>query len=263
MKKFIQDNKKLLLSFLFLVILFPTVILVESPIGIIPTAIGETIISYGGAILGGFLTLYGVWWTIEVNKEKEREDKALQYRPVLQYDICENTHTHQQNGEINFWFDSEYFDNVNREYLPYMIRLENVGRGEIEEINFKICDEELIRASFGDYDKYKFLDKTYFLGNKYINFIPINGVVYIQIGIPKIKREYISKVLPRFSILLKGTLSIQHKGLLSERKYNQSLVFHLSINYNDSQYTCEFYNTSLNLKILSGEVKEEGEAKTP
>ncbi|HJA65383.1 MAG TPA: hypothetical protein H9955_03650 [Candidatus Mediterraneibacter cottocaccae] len=78
MNKFIRDNKKLLLSFLFIVILFPMVILVQSPVGTIPTAIGETIISYGGAILGGFLTLYGVWWTIEVNKEKEREDKALQ-----------------------------------------------------------------------------------------------------------------------------------------------------------------------------------------
>lgn len=263
MNKFIRDNKKLLLSFLFLVILFPMVILVQSPIGIIPTAIGETIISYGGAILGGFLTLYGVWWTIEVNKEKEREDKALQYRPVLQYDICEKTHTHQQNGEINFLFDREYFDNANPEYLPYMIRLENVGRGEIEEINFKMCDEELILASFEVYNKNKFLDKAYFLGNEYINFIPINGVVYIQVGIPKIKREYISKVSPRFSILLKGTLSIQHKGLLSEQKYNQSLVFHLSINYNGSQYTCEFYNTSLDLKILSSEVKEQGEAETP
>lgn len=263
MSKFILENKKILLWFLFIVILFPIVILVESPVGIISRAMGETIIGYGGAILGGFLTLYGVWWTIEVNKEKEREDKALQYRPVLQYDICETTHKHQQNGEINFLFASKYFDNTNPEYLPYMIKLENVGRGEIEEISFEICDKELIFTSFGQYDKNKFLDKTYFLGNEYINFIPINGFVYIQLGIPKIKREYISMVLPKFHILLKSTLSIRHKGLLSERKYNQSLLFHLSIKYNGSQYTSEFYNTSLDLKILSSEVKEQGEAETP
>lgn len=253
MNRFFKENRKMLAGFLIIAILFPAIILVKTPIGVIPSDTGELIVSYGGAILGGFLTLYGVWWTIETNKEKEREDRALQYRPMFQYDICQTEHKHQQNGEINFSFACEYFNNTDLKYLPYMIKLENIGRGEIEKIDFKICKKKLISASFGEFDKNKFLEMTSFLGNEYINFIPVNGTVYIQLGVPEIKKEYISEFRSSFWILLETTLDMNYKGLFSEKRYNQSLDFHLSITYDGVEYTCEFYNTSLDLKIVPGE----------
>ena len=94
MAKFFKENKKMLLLFLAIAIIFPIMILFPSPVGIIPYEIGLTIVGYGGSILGGFLTLYGVWWTIEDNKKQREEDQkrhdqerkedlANQYKPYL------------------------------------------------------------------------------------------------------------------------------------------------------------------------------------
>ena len=72
MHKFIKENKRMLLSFLILIILFPIIILTPSPIGIISKDIGLQIVGYGGSIFGGFLTLYGVWWTLDYQKNKDK-----------------------------------------------------------------------------------------------------------------------------------------------------------------------------------------------
>lgn len=79
MTKFFKENKKMLLLFLAIAIIFPIIILLPSPIGIIPYETGLTIVGYGGSILGGFLTLYGVWWTIEDNKRQREEE----IKPIL------------------------------------------------------------------------------------------------------------------------------------------------------------------------------------
>lgn len=83
MTKFFKENKKMLLRFLAIAIIFPIIILLPSPIGIIPYETGLTLIGYGGSILGGFLTLYGVWWTIEDNNKQRIEDFVIQYKPLL------------------------------------------------------------------------------------------------------------------------------------------------------------------------------------
>lgn len=78
MKDFFKENIKILTFFLLIATCFPIIILYPSCIGVIPYEIGLTIIGYGGAILGGFLTLYGVWWTIDdQNRKRLNETKPL------------------------------------------------------------------------------------------------------------------------------------------------------------------------------------------
>lgn len=94
MFNFFKENRKMLIVFLVIAIVFPIIILCPSPIGIIPYETGLTIVGYGGSILGGFLTLYGVWWTIKdleserkrTEKEKLQKIKAVD-RPIIDIEI--------------------------------------------------------------------------------------------------------------------------------------------------------------------------------
>ena len=47
------------------------------------TAFASTIITYAGSIIGGGITLAGVYITIAANNRQRREDLTLQYMPVL------------------------------------------------------------------------------------------------------------------------------------------------------------------------------------
>lgn len=134
MIKFIKENWKILLPFLIVAILFPIIILVPSPIGIIPKDVGLQIVGYVGSILGGFLTLYGVWWTIKEQKKdlleqqqrldnQRREDLAIQYKPLI---------------KISEW-DAHISTNLNKHTLSFSIK--NIGRGEANRLKIKFDDD--------------------------------------------------------------------------------------------------------------------------
>lgn len=100
--KFLKENWKMLAITTTVVILFPIIILTPSRYGTIPYDTGIAIVGYGGSILGGFLTLYGVWWTILEQKKdlkeqqkkldnQRRKDLAMQYRPILNCQVKEHT----------------------------------------------------------------------------------------------------------------------------------------------------------------------------
>ena len=48
--------------------------------------INDAQLGYAGAILGGSMTLIGVWWTIDSQEKKRLEDLAIQYMPILKID---------------------------------------------------------------------------------------------------------------------------------------------------------------------------------
>lgn len=98
-------------------------------IGFINEQNKETWINFFGAIIGGGLTLIGVWWTIkEQNKNlikqqeqldrQRREDLIIQYKPILV-------------------FSGNKIEDVNSEILYIDILFENKGRGEAIDINLK------------------------------------------------------------------------------------------------------------------------------
>ena len=91
---FVKENAPVIIVVGLISIAFPILILCPSKYGIIPHDVGLQIVGYGGSILGGLLTLYGVWWTIrkqdEINRDdgerhnKERfSDLTIQYMPIL------------------------------------------------------------------------------------------------------------------------------------------------------------------------------------
>lgn len=80
---FVKENAPVLIAVGLISIAFPILILCPSKYGIIPRDVGLQIVGYGGSILGGLLTLYGVWWTIKKQDNLRREDLAIQYKPFI------------------------------------------------------------------------------------------------------------------------------------------------------------------------------------
>lgn len=124
--KFLKENWKMLAIATTIVILFPIIILTPSKYGTIPYDTGIAIVSYGGSILGGFLTLYGVWWTILEQKrdlkeqqkkldEQRREDLAIQYKPIFLLTFTNSliSNIPSKNSAVIFYLE-----------------LKNIGRGE-------------------------------------------------------------------------------------------------------------------------------------
>lgn len=226
----------MLIVFLLIVLVFPCVILLKSPLGIIPEDIGLAVVSYGGSIMGGFLTLYGVWWTIDANRVQQKEERELEYRPLLKFDVCEWQHRFQQIGEITYLFNNESFLDHQPEYMDKMIVLENVGRGEIVELHCRICEVEIVSSCIGSLKKVT----SHFLGEEYINTIPVNGQIYILLGIP-----YLKRMCEDMRIILRTDMEIKYKGAFSEKEYVQRLRFHLRIGIVDGDYEMSLFNMSL------------------
>lgn len=125
-KKFIIETYKVLFLIVIIAVLFPIIILTPSDIGTIPYNLGIEIISYGGTLLGGFLTLFGVWWTINYQNSENikhdlerKKELAIQYRPIF---ILKGIRI--------------VFNSLN--YLNAELELINKGRGEAESISFDL-----------------------------------------------------------------------------------------------------------------------------
>ena len=226
----------MLMVFLLIVLVFPCVILLKSPLGIIPEDIGLAVVSYGGSIMGGFLTLYGVWWTIDANRVQQKEERELEYRPLLKFDVCEYQHRFQQVGEITYLFNHEYFSDSQPEYMDRMIVLENVGRGEIIELHCSVHKTELVSSCIDSLKK----PTSFFLGEEYINALPVNGQIYILLSIPCLKEKCENGL-----VALRTDIDIKYKGAFSEKEYAQRLSFFLSVEIVEGHYKMELYNMSL------------------
>lgn len=141
--KFIKENWKMITVILLIVILFPSIILVASNKKLLSYNTAIAIIGYGGSILGGFLTLYGVWWTIKDHETKRREDLSIQYMPLM---VCEEFNTTMNNIENNILdaistsLYSTFKEGIPKNYLKeikIVLKIGNFGRGEAIVTNIK------------------------------------------------------------------------------------------------------------------------------
>lgn len=132
MTKFFKENKKMLLLFLVIAIIFPFIILFPSSIGIIPYETGLTIVGYGGSILGGFFTLFGVWWTIADNKKQKMEEFSIQYKPYMS--LPPRKELEDRGIDIK---DCVKYDTEENKYKFELI-YQNIGSGEAANLRIQI-----------------------------------------------------------------------------------------------------------------------------
>lgn len=228
MTNFFKENGKTLLIFLTIAIIFPIIILLPSPIGIIPYETGLTIIGYGGSILGGFLTLYGVWWTIEDNNmqreenqrqhdEERREEFTIKYKPILFFKKVDDR-IYDTNGEITL-FTQENKEPTEYELLTYFT-ITNLGRGEavIKDYDYDICDTISEENSL-------IFPKTE-IERDYIKMIPITNSLNWELGICFNQAELTNLIKKtEDEMLCYFTFKIIYADILDNQEYNLDIIF--------------------------------------
>lgn len=204
-------------------------------------------ISAMASIFGGMLTLIGVYWTIVSERVKRKEDMALLYRPILQYEISDNCYEYKQCSELNFMFDSNLFDNNDYHWLKDKIIIKNIGRGEAYGLSTCIKKYSVIATNILDYNNNDLIQNANFIGNNYINYLPIDGEFYIMIGIPKLK---LNTLPPQdLEFLINAEMEISFKGIISEEEYVFSLYFNIDIQKDKFGYQGRFFNTVLKMNL--------------
>ena len=202
----------------------------KSLIGFIRYENMDAWIGFYGSIIGGVLTLFGVWWTIADQEKKRREELAIQYQPILSANLIELKEKDKLCSELTLLFNHDGFSDNDLELAPYMIELTNLGRGEIRNTTIKIYESYVVHEPFTDDNKLN-LSRSYILLNNLFDFIPINGKKYLLIMIPKQKVTYDFSNLIRICV----TLKISINGFIIEKTYDYLLNFYINIHINSEE----------------------------
>lgn len=243
MKKFLNANKKAIVCLAIFIILFPILIICLCQLGIIPRDIGLGLIGYGGAITGGFLTLYGVWWTIEDSNKNKKKELALQYCPILSADIIDHNWPKYHLGtEIIVLYRHKYFNDADLEYPDKVIKISNVGRGEILKTTLISQNCDIISTVPHELETELKLNKPKILFHEALDFIPRNGSFYLLIGLPKLREQYSEEIKSiRFSI----SLDIAIAGIFSSKEQDYKLKFFIDVHFNNHSVKYNFDSITL------------------
>lgn len=121
-------------------IVIPIIPFIQSPIGIFSKEDATLFLSYYGTIIsgitGGALTLGGVWWTINDQKEQREKDLTIQYKPII-------------NIEHNPLYESPLLDEDNN-FFSFPVKIINHGRGEALNISIKYNYGETIKFKINE-----------------------------------------------------------------------------------------------------------------
>lgn len=190
------------------------------------TAFASTIITYAGSIIGGGITLAGVYITIVANNRQRREDLTLQYMPVLTERIVPYAEKTTLCSEITYLFGHPLFDDNDMEFCSQQIELENVGRGEIVNCSIDMTEIRLFTAS--EDDLYAIKNDACILGDGFFQFIPINGKIVLYVTYPKAKEWVYEK---EASLSIETTIEIVIRGIIGECECRYQLHYFLDLNY--------------------------------
>ncbi len=158
---YIKNHKKMVLSLIIvLFIIVPILPFIKSPCGIFNRESATIFLQYYGTILagisGGFITLLGVWWTINDQKKQRKVEFELQYRSILS--LKQNPEKSSELIAKNFLqFNFELFNYGNTEAISLEIRMKNPN-SEIISHNYihrdVLLPNESIEFTFSDYNNF-------------------------------------------------------------------------------------------------------------
>ena len=235
MNRFFKENKIMLSVALGIVVLFPIIILTPSPTGIIPQDIGFAIVGYTGSILGDFLTLYGVWWTIEDTKQSRKDDLELQFCPVLSAEIVRpNEKIRRLCSEIHVTHEHPGFNDTKIHYAEEVIKLTNVGRGEIKQVSIGLEECDIIATNNSALTHEIKTDNSYILADGMFDFIPIGGEVYLLVGFPAIKSDLLKSLHELYYANTRISVEIIVQGVFTSKNQYYRLNFYVNTTINKS-----------------------------
>lgn len=148
-------------------------------------------LSYMGSIIGGGITLFGVYATIDHTNHLRKEDQkrhdqerkeelSLLYMPIISISSTREP-VNKLCNKIILTIDSDEFDKNSLLSIPCKIVLKNNGRGEATKLIFKDIEANII-ASCPPIENIK----CDIIGDGNFNLLPTNDSNYLEIWIPNL-----------------------------------------------------------------------------
>ena len=145
---------------------------------------GDVLITYLGSIFGGLITLLGVYLTIRYESNNRKKDLELQYLPIINATVTDNIILSKKSKILRFLSGSKDFNDLDFYDYKKIIKIINVGRGEITKVDISVYNYELVQELDSSSYHLGFLDDSNF-----INIVPVNDYFSILIDLPKIKTK--------------------------------------------------------------------------
>lgn len=127
MNRIIKFIKKYWVLLVIIIIFLPFIIYREHLLCFINDDLTLSLIGYYGSIIGGSLTLVGVVWTINHEKESQIEGYRIQYKPFVYSNDEILFGKHESSAEILNKTNNEY---ESKESVIIEFNIINSGRGE-------------------------------------------------------------------------------------------------------------------------------------
>lgn len=232
----------LILIFLPLSVYF--ILITPSRFGIIDRSDVGAWMGYYGAVLGGAITLAGVWVTIKQQEKSSKQDQAIQYKPILditKFFTSTNGVSYREVGlgvtghstrvgESNDFQLPHYFSFNQDNKITFSLTITNKGRGETSNAR--------IRTFSPVYDQIDWTDNTELHSTTtdvYIGELLAGQDFEIRILLPPyliIKKEIIQE---KEEVDLNTIIEIQYNDMFDEIKYqyNIHIRFKVLLNKND------------------------------
>ena len=231
----------LILIFLPLSVYF--ILITPSRFGIIDRSDVGAWMGYYGAVSGGAVTLTGVWFTIKQQEKSNKQDKAIQFKPIL--DITDISHSKDMTsyrevglgvtghstrvGESNDFQLPHYFSFNQDNKITFPLTITNKGRGETSNAR--------IRTFSPVYDQIDWTDKTELHStttNVYIGELLSGQNFEIRIHLPPyliVKKEILQE---KEEVDLNTIIEIQYNDMFDEIKYQYNIHIRFKARLNKS-----------------------------
>mgnify|MGYP002854842202 CR=1 FL=1 len=182
------------------------------------------VVIYLGAIIGGILTLTGVYWTIKTSNKERQKDLELLYKPSLK--CFTTTDKVEPNKEIMVACNSDSYDDSRLIYGNMKLAISNIGRGEM--LNVSITNIEISSVA-------NILPNIegHLLNEEEIEELGVEDTIYITIGTPK------NKVNKDISTVYNVSFLLEYNGILKNSKFKSKISFCVTTNNKNRN---EIYN---------------------
>lgn len=179
-------------------------------------------IGYYGSVLGGALTLGGVWWTIKEQDNQRKEDKRIEYKPIIQIK------NHYKDAIIN--------NNI----LTVYYEITNIGRGEAKYIDFNL---QPYFFKENNIDKYPLKLLQYQITN--LDILNINETKNIRVNIDVSPIDF-----ENYNKLINLQIKLSYKDLYEDIIYYTNKSDNITV-YNNME-TGGFWKIAVNVTEKNG-----------
>lgn len=212
--------------------------------------IRSSLISYYGGLLGGLLSLAGVYITIKSASKTRKNDLKIEYRPLLSVDVVQPKDASKHLGfELFVLFDNPGFDNNDLAWLDERLQIVNLGRGEVAEFevgqvscSLAFCPEGCSLKD-GELGVYKILDDI-------PRMIAVGRSTEMHLGIPRPVDE---NAIEGFNFRLCYEVEMFARGSFSDNSDRYSLSFCVGASYCQEKLEARIDSIALcrdNLRVM-------------